>query len=407
MLPFSPTARGWALIFLCVASLGVSLANVNLAAGLTAASFFALLCASLAMSLMSIGKIDLWRSPGSDCHAGTWISLPVTVRNRGRFTRQAFVIRENLPFSDNPLGTVTVEPLGPGETRLVHREFKAVRRGSYRLERIYLVGGDPAGLFRRVKSFRTDETLTVYPEMFPVSWMPVFRRNRIQASTSGGPIGVSGLGEDFFGVREYRRSDSMRFIHWKASARQRRLMVREFEAHSSETLCVILDSDRRRTGLNPISNNFEHLVKTAASICGYIGGMHCQAMFISRDGRNGETIVLRGAGGGLRRDILDLLALIQTSSASIDDLMEDSIPIIPPNAVVYCLTLSEGSRMPDHFDSLLRKGADIRWICAPMENFIPSMSLPAKARKSLMKYNAVQPEILDASSSISKVIPCA
>ncbi len=404
MLPFSPTARGWTMIFMCTASLGVSLANINMATGLTAACFFAVLAASFAMSILSIRKIDIWRSPGSDCCAGDRIILPVTVRNMGKLTRQAFVIREKLLFSDNPLGSVAVEPLMPGETRLIKREFNAVRRGTYKLEKLYIIGGDPAGLFRRVKSFRIKEEITVYPEIFPVSWMPIFRKNTIQASTSGKPIGVSGLGEDFFGVREYRSSDSMRFIHWKATARLKKLMVREFESHSTVTLCIVLDSEKRRTGLNPLTNNFEYLVKTAATICNYVCGMYCRIMFISSDGRSGETVILRGTGTGLRREILDMLSTIQTSSVSLDHLMETAESAAPPNSILYCLTLSENQKLSDHFDFMMQRGVDIRWISAPMENFFAPYQISNKSKASYSKYTVIPPGIIDINSNISKVL---
>ncbi|HCE46225.1 MAG TPA: hypothetical protein DET40_21990 [Lentisphaeria bacterium] len=404
MLPFSPTARGWAMIFLCFASLGVSLSNINLAAGITAAGFFAVLGASFIMSLLSIRKIDVWRSPGSDCCAGEKIILPITVRNRGRITRQSFVIREKLPFSDSPLGSVAVEPLKPGETRLINREFNAVTRGNYSLERIYLIGGDPAGLFRRVRKFKFHEEITVYPEIFPVSWMPIFKKNKIQASTSGKPIGVSGLGEEFFGVREYRTSDSMRFIHWKATAKQKKLMVREFESHSSVTLCILLDTERRRTGLNPIVNNFEHLVKTAATITNYVCGMYCRIMFIAPDGRTGETVILNGTGAGLRREILDLLSMIQTSSTSLDQLMETAESAVPPNSILYCLTLSENQKLSDRFDFLMQRGVDIRWISAPMENFFAPYKISNKSIESYSRYTAVPPGVLDINSNIPRVL---
>jgi len=396
--------RGWAMIFLCLASLGVSLANINLAAGLTAACFFSVLAASFTMSVLSIRKIDVWRSPGSDCCAGDRIILPVTVRNRGRFTRQAFVIREKLLFAENPLGCTAVEPLKPGETRLINREFKAVRRGVYMLERLYLIGGDPAGLFRRVKAFRIHEEITVYPEISHVAWMPIFKKNKIQASTSGKPIGVSGLGEDFFGVREYRSSDSMRFIHWKATAKQKKLMVREFESHSSVTLCILLDSEKRRTGLNPLTNNFEYLVKTAASICNYACGMYCRIMFIAPDGRTGETVILSGTGAGLRREILDLLSVIQSSSTSLDCLMDMADTAVPPNSILYCLTLSENTGLSSHFDLLMQRGVDIRWISAPMENFFAPYRISERSKTSYSKYTIVPPGILDINTNIQKVL---
>ncbi|MFZ2655155.1 MAG: DUF58 domain-containing protein [Victivallales bacterium] len=404
MLPFSPTARGWAMIFLCFASLGVSLSNINLAAGITAAGFFAVLAASFIMSLLSIRKIDVWRSPGSDCCAGEKVILPVTVRNSGRFTRQAFVIREKLLFSDNPLGSVAVEPLKPGETRLISREFNAVRRGTYNLEKIYLIGGDPAGLFRRVRKFKSQEEITVYPEIFNVSWMPIFKKNKIQASTSGKPIGVSGIGEEFFGVREYRHSDSMKFIHWKATAKQKKLMVREFESHSSVTLCILLDNDRRRMGLNPLTNNFEYLVKTAATICNYACGIYCRIIFIAPDGRSGETAIMNGTGTGLKREILGFLSAIQPSRTGLDELMETAESVVPPNSILYCLTLSENRNLSDHFDYLMQRGVDIRWLSAPMENFFAPYKISNRHAESYSRYTAIPPGVLDINSNISRIL---
>lgn len=405
MLPFAPTYRGMIMIFLSISSLGVSLANINLAASITAAGFSAVLAASFIMSILSIRKIDVMRGPGSDCCSGESITLPVFLVNRSRLTRQSFVIREKLLFTENTYGNISVEALKPGETRLVKREFNAVRRGCYKLERIHLVGGDPAGLFRRVRTFRIPEEITVYPEMELVTWMPLFIKNKIQASTTGRPIGISGIGEEFFGVREYRRSDSMRFINWKSTAKQGKLMVREFEAHSSVTLVILLDGEKKKTGFyKPLKNNYEYLVKTAASICNYACGMYCRIIFISPNGKTGETVILDGTGIGLKREIMDLLSTIETSSTSLDNLMDTAETAVPPNSILYCLTLSENSKLPSRFDFMLSRGIDIRWLCAPSDNFIDLPSYKPAKSEAFSKYATVNPKILTYNSNIAQVL---
>ena len=405
MLPFAPTTRGKIMIFLCLASLGVSLANINLAAGITAAGFSAVLAASFIMSILSIRKIDLWRGPGSDCCSGEKITLPVFLRNRSRLTRQSFVVCEKLLFTENTYGNISVEALKPGETRLINREFNAVRRGSYKLEKIHVVGGDPAGLFRRVRTFRIPEEITVYPEMQDITWMPLFMKNKIQASTSGRPIGISGIGEEFFGVREYRRSDSMRFINWKSTARQGKLMVREFEAHASVTLVVLLDGEKKRAGFfNPLRNNYEYLVKTAASICNYACGMYCRIIFMSPNGKTGETVILDGTGIGLKREIMNLLSTIEPSGTSLDSLMDTAENAVPPNSILYCLTLSENSKLPSRFDFMLSRGIDIRWLCAPPDNFIELSPCKSGKPDVFSRYTAVNPTVLNYNSNIAQVL---
>ncbi len=405
MLPFAPTARGKIMIFLCIASLGVSLANINLAASITAAGFSAVLAASFIMSILSIRKIDVWRGPGSDCCSGETITLPVFIRNRSRLTRQSFVIREKLLFTESNYGNISVEALKPGETRLLNREFNAVKRGSYKLEKIHVVGGDPAGLFRRARTFRIPEEITVYPETQNVSWMPLFIKNKIQASTTGRPIGISGIGEEFFGIREYRRSDSMRFIDWKSTARQGKLMVREFESHSSLTLVVLLDGEKKKAGFfNPLKNNYEYLVKTAASICNYACGMYCRIIFISQNGKTGETVILNGTGIGLKREIMDLLSTIEPSGTSLDSLMDTAENAVPPNSILYCLTLSENSKLSDHFDFMLSRGVDIRWLCAPLENFVELAPSKSDKSRAFSGYTAVRPTVLNFNSNVAQVL---
>ena len=405
MLPFAPTTRGKIMIFLCIVSLGVSLANINLAAGITAAGFSAVLAASFIMSLLSIRKIDVWRGPGSNCCSGEKITLPIFLRNRGRLTRQAFVVREKLLFTGSRYGNISVEALKPGETRMVKREFNAVRRGCYKLEKIHIVGGDPAGLFRRVRTFRIPEEINVYPEMHDVTWIPLFIKNKIQASTTGRPIGISGIGEEFFGVREYRRSDSMRFINWKSTAKQGKLMVREFEAHASVTLVILLDGEKKKTGFyNPLKNNYECLVKTAASICNYACGMYCRIIFISPNGKTGETAILDGTGIGMKREIMSILSTIEPSGTSLDDLMDTAENAVPPNSILYCLTLSENSKLSSRFDFMLSRGIDIRWLCAPLENFIDLPSYKPKISDLFSRYSEVNPKVLNYNSNIAQVL---
>lgn len=45
----------------------------------------------------------------------------------------------------------------------------------------------------------------------------------------------------FRGIREYHRSDPMRRINWKSSARNGSLLVNSFESTATQTVCVLLD----------------------------------------------------------------------------------------------------------------------------------------------------------------------
>src|SRR3972149_5391493 len=68
------------------------------------------------------------------------------------------------------------------------------------------------------------------------------------------PVGVSDnggaevpqhrRGYELFGIREYLPGDPARHIHWRSSARHRRLLVKEFEEPAAPILALVVDAER-------------------------------------------------------------------------------------------------------------------------------------------------------------------
>src|SRR3972149_6151270 len=68
------------------------------------------------------------------------------------------------------------------------------------------------------------------------------------------PVGVSDnggaevpqhrRGYELFGIREYLPGDPARHIHWRSSARHRRLLVKEFEEPAAPILGLVVDAER-------------------------------------------------------------------------------------------------------------------------------------------------------------------
>ncbi len=404
MIPFTPTKRGFALILVAFVSLFISLTNPNLAATIVSSGLFSIVGSGIIFSLMSIRKIHISRSPGTDCCAGEIISLPLSIENKSRFTRQAFVIREEFLFKENTHHNETVSPLAGFESRVVSREIYAEKRGKYNLDKIYLIGGDPAGLFRRVISFRAKEAIAIYPETENVNWMSLTVKKKVHVS-SVKPIGVSGLGQDFFGVREYRHSDSMRFIHWKASAKHRKLMVREFEAFGMSSVGILLDTDRKHAVRGYAGSAFEQLIKVASSAVSYVSATNCSIFFSAFDGENGEIRNMQGSGSRVRLDIMDMLSEIKPSGKTALDMLDLSVEAVPRDSILYLLSLSESPDFFPYFDSLISRGVEIRWIYAPHKNFMYRERVPVRGEKDMKCRSMLIPTmILEPGSKIGAVL---
>jgi uncharacterized protein (DUF58 family) len=81
--------------------------------------------------------------------------------------------------------------------------------------------------------------------------------------TGGERVPRAGTGGDLLALRRYRPGDSHRLIHWKASARSRTLLVRQFAAESAEGYSMWL---RTEEAVWPRPEQFELLIGFVATL---------------------------------------------------------------------------------------------------------------------------------------------
>ena len=141
-------------------------------------------------------------------------------------------------------------------------------RGLYQLERIRIGSRFPFGFFERALDFQEPHHIIVYPEMVDVHSLV---RDR---SIESGDVESArkGIGTSLYGLREYTPEDSARWIHWKVSARARKIMVREFEKEEKKRVTIILNNyvADRDTYADYLSNNFEKSIILTASFARYL-----------------------------------------------------------------------------------------------------------------------------------------
>jgi uncharacterized protein (DUF58 family) len=108
--------------------------------------------------------------------------------------------------------------------------------------------------------------VVVYPQVYELRGFPLQGGN-----VEAGATGSRGRrGEEFANLREYRRGDDRRHIHWKSLARTGELFVKEFSLQAPRRQTVALDL--RREGLRTQENEIEDAISVAASVLTHLAG---------------------------------------------------------------------------------------------------------------------------------------
>jgi uncharacterized protein (DUF58 family) len=146
-----------------------------------------------------------------------------------------------------------------GESR-VEWTFKPLQRGRLRVELVSVGSLFPFGFLRKDIGTELATEVVVWPA--PIE----YRRHAVSSmrrSFGGERVARAGSGGDLLALRRYTAGDSHRMIHWKASARTRTLLVRQFAAESAEGYSLWLRTD---AGVWPHPEQFELLMSFASTL---------------------------------------------------------------------------------------------------------------------------------------------
>ncbi|MBV0932338.1 DUF58 domain-containing protein [Marinobacterium weihaiense] len=191
------------------------------------------------------------------------LALGANARIRLRFDNPG---ARRLRFScmDDYPAAVTTEQLPvalelpPGERQVVEYSARPVRRGTARFGDIRLRIRSPLGLWQLQRAVAAEQAVKVYP-----NFMALANLNFLDYEQRLSHIGAHlsqrrGSGQEFKQLREYQRGDEIRQIDWKATARQQRLVSREYQDERDQDVLFMLDTGRRMRAMDGELSHFDH-----------------------------------------------------------------------------------------------------------------------------------------------------
>jgi uncharacterized protein (DUF58 family) len=171
------------------------------------------------------------------------------------------VIKRRKRFAKRLLAYFSYVPHRAAAEQRVEQLFP--RRGHVLIDGFELSTRFPFGFFRRRRRLRARNVdIIVYPKPEVISdelhLLPMYA-GRI-------PSLRRGAGHDLFSMRDYQPQDDLRHIDWKATARSRRLTVREFTSEDERRITIVLDTRLPAASDDEMKERFERGVVQAASL---------------------------------------------------------------------------------------------------------------------------------------------
>lgn len=179
------------------------------------------------------------------------------------------------------------------------------RRGVIQLNDLRLLLPDPLTLVQRCRRVQAPPaTITVLPRRYslPPLELPGTARFQIGGDSTSNSIGNAG---EFVGLREYRRGDPLRQIHWRSWARTGRPIVKELEDTHYPRYGLVVDT----FAAGERADVFEEVVSVAASFAATIDTHESllDMMFI----KDHAHVVTAGRGLARAEKLLEVLAAVE------------------------------------------------------------------------------------------------
>lgn len=234
--------------------------------------------------------------------------------------------------------------------------FVCGKRGFYEITKADVIGYD--FFFRRSyhdnREFRT--FMYVYPRLVDSRRIALLCR-----AISGAVVTQNRLFPDpfqFSGIREYRPSDPMHQINWKASAKGQGLLVNQFDSTTNIRMKLILDT--KDSGMIRQDKLNEEGIRIAASLA---LRMVKERMDITVTGNGMKRVHLKEGAGQIYKLYEELARIdIYKEAEKICDEIKRERKKLLPDVIYVVISMNQDEETAGAITSLAEKGNGVLWV---------------------------------------------
>lgn len=239
--------RLWLLLAWGVLPAALVAAIVFFKAGILAIGLYGLLILLVLARVM----IACWGAPlacerelsDTVVRIGEHVKVLVRLTNRAPWPVLWLYAEETLPARMPREGTTRrLLFLPPGRSFHLHYRITPVRRGCHMIGPLVIETGDIFGFFRRSRIDPRRDYVTALPDYTVIDEVRIGEPRKLGAMAARRSVFEDTA--SVRGLREYRRGDALKRVHWKASARLDQLYTRLCDPIAEAAATIVLDFHR-------------------------------------------------------------------------------------------------------------------------------------------------------------------
>ncbi|WP_353892988.1 DUF58 domain-containing protein [Proteinivorax hydrogeniformans] len=239
-----------------------------------------------------------------------------------------------------------VFPLVIGNKKIVYT-LRNVPRGPIEFRDIKLLKSDLLGFVDMEKILDLKKRILVYPKYVNLKVDSVVGNQLQQQGVYNKYMGRET--SQITGVREYQRGDKLSLIHWKATARKRKLMSKEFAPYLTRKSNLILNCYNEDDKVK-YDEKFELAVSVAATLVNSFG--HCSQPFAMKMSNNERFYVEKRSKNQFLKEGMQKLALVQKNGqVPISAFCKANSYLFEPETMLFIVT----TEIDAHFKKVINQ----------------------------------------------------
>ena len=214
----------------------------------------------LTFMLTALGIISLWQTHKNLLDLEVELQSPRPVFNgedcelllRFKHRNKSFRYAVGVQYAGQPPAYIGIEPRGKAQALL---KIPTRKRGQFKPKGLTVFTRYPTGLFHAWGWLKFDTPILIYPK--PLSGVSL---QETMVEQHDGKTTTSTIeGDDFAGLREHRKGESLRHISWKAYAQGKGLLTKTFQGHARPSLWI----DWYQIQDGPLESKLSHMTALA------------------------------------------------------------------------------------------------------------------------------------------------